>query len=385
MKIIFTFFILLCSLHSRAQLTYEVVDAYSAFVSAKQTEADMRSYTNDGKDFTISFAEKNFTLNYYDGLASQAVYMQEGGGNEVLKLYEGIDFAKATSIVRRGTNYKGAGAIRVSFPEGSIVVTEYENGNIKSTAKASTVDFYFAVTPGTSALWNADGKELFHKLANLIYAKKSVAGIVPESVVKGNITEWYTALNQFTATSFQQYYDKYPSGIFAKQALILKEAIDKKDRHNIILNYRLDSIALNYKFRYGIPVDEFKRLNTEAADMMTYKNGKASGFKYYSRKYNGVGKPWSEGTESVFFSGNKITMYQYVIKRDKQNREPIDELFEKLKKEYSNVLEPEMLSMDKGKFIITTPDKSRVIHLEVMSIFGSSSLFITFIDGSTEK
>lgn len=385
MKIIFTFFILLCSLQGKAQLSYEELDAYSAFVSAKQTEANMRSYTSYGKDFTVSFAEKNFLINFHDGLATQAIYMQDSSGRDVLVLFEEIDFAKATSIVRRNTNHKDAGAIRVNFPEGSIQVTEYENGNKKTTTKASAVDFFFAVTPGTSSLWNSEGKELFHKLADLIYAKKSAAGIVQGTFAKAVTSEWNTALSQFTSAGFQQYYSKYPSGIFAQQALVLKEALDKRDNRYLLLNSRMDSIALLYKFRYGIPSDEFRKLNPDADAMMNYKNGKASGFTYYSRKYNGVGKPWPEGTEAVFFSGNRISSYQYVIKRDKKDRKPVDELFEQLKQDYSKVLEPDMLSLDKGKFIITSPDKTRVMQLEVMSIFGSSSLFITFSDGSSVK
>lgn len=385
MKITFAFFILLCSLHSQAQLTYEELDAYSAFVSAKQAEANMRSYTNDGKNYTVSFVEKNFLLHYNNGLATQAFYIQEEGGNDVLKLYEGIDFAKATFIVRKDTYYQEAGAIQVGFPEGSIQVTEYENGNKKATVKTSTIDFFFAVTPGRSGIWNSDGKELFHKLANLIYAKKTAAGIVQETVAQEVTSEWDKALSQFTSASFQQYYNKYPSDIFAYQAFILKNAIEYRDNRNILFNARMDSIALTYKFKYGISTEEFKKLNTEAAAMMTYKNGKSSGFKIYFHKYNGVGKPWPEGPESVHLNENKIRYYQYVIKRDKKDPKPIDELFEQLKQAYSKVLDPGMLSLDKKKFTITSFDKTRVIVLQVMNLFGSSSLFITFGDDSLLK
>ena len=76
MKKIFTIAICLfvAVIANGQEVTFEKLDSVSNYISKKQFELNVKSYSENNKTTKISFSEENFTINYSDLLATASVF-----------------------------------------------------------------------------------------------------------------------------------------------------------------------------------------------------------------------------------------------------------------------------------------------------------------------
>lgn len=368
--------ILLAKLNVHAQIPYETLQSWSSFINKIQTGTEGKTFSDGTSMYKLSFSDTNFNIMYHNGLAYQAVYMEKAG-REWLRVEEGIDFSKAISVLRLGTDGQDAGAVRVLFPEQSISSVFYENGKKTAPVKSNQVDFFFSAAAGKPTIWSAESNPLFDTLAEIIYRKKIAAGKLTESQYRDAKTAWKKALTTFTEESMAAFAQSYGSSLYGEQAKQLRDVKGEKNRVTKLINEKMDSLALGYKFKWRMSESEFFTFNPEGAKLITGKNDKYNTGNY-TRKYNGIGKPWPEGPQSVT-SKNGIIIYSYVIKSGKGETAENTAFFVQLKTTLRLLFEDAVITEKTDSINIASPDKSRAISLNIFGFNKHSAVMITFM------
>ncbi len=237
MKKIFTIAICLfvAVIANGQEVTFEKLDSVSNYISKKQFELNVKSYSENNKTTKISFSEENFTINYSDLLATASVYKMTNN-IEMMELVENIDLSKVTAIKIISLNYD-LQSYQLSFPNNSIELQVYEDGVLKEKRKVSEIYLY----------GNDSRTNLFNEIVQICHIlkkKKKVSGSEYNNPQMSK--DWYGAKLANTVTVYDAFLNKYPNSLYNGEINVLlnlkkKQIQEEKDRLEKI---RLEKLRL---------------------------------------------------------------------------------------------------------------------------------------------
>lgn len=233
-NIIMTSLLLFASLAVKAQdIPYEKLDAISQYISQRQFDANDKSYVENSKTIKVSFIKENFSVLYSNFLATNVVYKMRDG-HEIMELAENIDLAdvKSINIISENNNFF---VYRLAFPPNHIQLQIYEDGKFRESKNASEINLY-----ATGDKWTFYDEMV--KLCETLQNKKNKNGYNVTVMSK----DWLEAKSKNTVTSYQTFWNKYPSSLYVAVTKTLleakkKEIQDEKDRLEKI---RLEDIRI---------------------------------------------------------------------------------------------------------------------------------------------
>ena len=186
---------------SAQTIPYEKLDSISNGISKLQSEMDGKSYYDSTSNFEMSFPEINFKVNFYNQLASRAIY-KKTGNKEILALTENIDLSKAIGIVSYLINKE---FIKVSlyFPQEYLKTQIIEDGKVIKTITQEWISFFCTNDKHTFSI----SKALFYLCTRI----KKEKGLMTEN----EIAEQKRDINTIP---YEAYILKYPASLYTMHA-----------------------------------------------------------------------------------------------------------------------------------------------------------------------
>lgn len=231
-NIIISSLLLLVSFTIKAQdITYEKLDSLSTTITNYQLSANDKSYEENGNKVTVSFSESNFSILYNNGLATNSVY-KNVNGKERMELVEDLDLSKVTSV--KIIPLEGAFCkYHLEFPENSLTEQTYEDGNLISTNKVSSLDLYSS----------HDKYGVFDKIIQMCeLLKKNTT----ENKIAETSKDWSRAKSANSVESYQTFIAKYPNSLYGIEANDLLSSRKKaiQDENDRLEKIRLENIRI---------------------------------------------------------------------------------------------------------------------------------------------
>lgn len=233
-NIIMTSLLLFVSLAAKAQgITYEKLDSAAQYLCKRQFAANDKNYIENGKTIKVSFPIENFNVLYSDLLTTNVVYKLTDG-HEIMELAENIDLAEVKSINLISEN-NDLFVYRLEFPANRIQLQIYEDGKFSRLKNVSEIHLY-----ATGNKWTFYDEMV--KLCETLQNQKNKNGYNVTVMSK----DWWDAKSKNTITSYQTFWNKYPSSLYIAVTKTLleakkKEIQDEKDRLEKI---RLEDIRI---------------------------------------------------------------------------------------------------------------------------------------------
>lgn len=262
-KAILLIYILQISFFGQAQQpAYKKLDLLSSDISKIQLKANDLSYEDNATNCQVSFSEVNFKVNFYNLLATNAVY-KKSIGKEVLYLTENIDLSKVNGITAAPIS-KDLMMVELHFKSGARIEPQLiENGKVLNKLSENSLPFYCK----NNDSWNTLFARLFELCTNIQISK----GLTTEKAVEEERKDW-------TKISLAAFRKKHPLSLLTMQAdLQLKteeaEKLEKDTYERERVTAFMDSLSDVYKLRIGMSEEAYKQRNPELVPILfTKKN-----------------------------------------------------------------------------------------------------------------
>jgi hypothetical protein len=205
-KYVITLICMVAGLRSLAQnVPYEKLDSLSNQISKLQFGANNLVYFVDQTEYKLSFPEKNFRVRFYNQLATLATY-KLSNDEELLYLYEDIDLARVSSITFK--DMLGEVFIVELYFKDEVTI------NRKTVDKNGVVATAYTYPSISIFCRNGDdNRKLVSALFNICTALKKAQGLLTQEEINDHRTNWENI-------PYQEYYNKFPKSLYAKQAQI---------------------------------------------------------------------------------------------------------------------------------------------------------------------